>query len=50
MMYFWFIPAVIVLALLLWALYAGATKRAPHRTEGRTIVDKTRDGPPTNQL
>jgi len=41
MMYFWLIPAVVIFLLLVWFLYYSATRRAPHRTEGRTIVDKT---------
>ena len=45
MMYFWFIPALLLLVVLLWMFYAGATKRVPHRTEGRTIVDKNSDRP-----
>ena len=40
MMYFWFISALILLVVLLWAFYATATKRTPHRTEGRTVLDK----------
>lgn len=40
MMYFWFIPVLILLVGLLWGLYASATRRAPHRTDGRTVLDK----------
>jgi hypothetical protein len=40
MMYFWLIPAVVLLALVIWLLYSNATKRAPGRSEGRTVVDK----------
>jgi hypothetical protein len=40
MMYFWFIPALLLLALLFWMLYGAATKRASGRTSGRTVTDK----------
>ena len=40
MMYFWFVPALIILAIVLWALYAAATKKRADRTEGRTVFDK----------
>jgi hypothetical protein len=40
MMYFWFIPALVLLLALVWFFYAAATKRAPGRTEGKTLVDK----------
>jgi hypothetical protein len=43
MMYFWFIPALILLVVFLWLFYALATKRAPGRTDGRTVVDKPVD-------
>lgn len=45
MMYFWLIPAVVLLVVVLWVLYAAATKRAPQRTEGKTVVDKAPDHP-----
>jgi hypothetical protein len=41
MMYFWFIPLLVLLVVLVWFLYSLATKRAPGRTEGRTLVDKS---------
>ena len=46
MMYFWLIPAVVLLAALLWGLYEMATKRpgARGRTSGRTLVDKPTPG------
>lgn len=46
MMYFWFIPALVLLLVLVWLLYSAATKRVPGRTEGRTVVDKTGDRDP----
>jgi len=44
MMYFWLIPALVLFVLLVWWLYYSATRRAPHKTDGRTIVDKTNPG------
>jgi hypothetical protein len=43
MMYFWFIPAFLLLLVVLWFLYSAATKRAPGRSDGRTVLDKTGD-------
>jgi hypothetical protein len=46
MMYFWFIPALVLLIVLIWFFYATATKKAPGRSEGRTVVDKSSDTQP----
>jgi hypothetical protein len=40
MLYFWFIPALVVLLVLLWILYGAISGRASERTEGRTLLDK----------
>jgi hypothetical protein len=41
MMYFWLIPALLLVAILVWALYAAATKRAIGRTQGKVVTDKS---------
>ena len=40
MIYFWFIPALIIVLVLLWILYGAVAGRPAQRTEGRTILDK----------
>jgi hypothetical protein len=43
MLYFWLIPAAILLVVLIWVLYGLATKRkgAGVRLSGETLLDKT---------
>lgn len=45
MMYFWLIPALIALFVLLWITYTAATKKPVGRTEGKPLVDKTSEHP-----
>jgi hypothetical protein len=48
MMYFWLIPAVILLLVVVWLVYGAATKRknAGVKTEGEVLVHKP---PPENR-
>jgi hypothetical protein len=39
MMYFWFIPAVLLLMVCLWIFYTMGTRKNPERVDGKTIVD-----------
>lgn len=49
MLHWWLIPALIVLVLLLWAFYllVRSQSGAGMRTEGRTLVDKPDENPPS---
>ncbi|MEW6156392.1 MAG: hypothetical protein AB1813_03110 [Verrucomicrobiota bacterium] len=42
MFYIWFIPLVLILAVVVWLLYANATKkrRAGMKSRGETLVDE----------